>query len=88
MKQGSTSRPLNHFAQSTGIVEKNMIHVKSILAGGFHQLSGARCHRVGTGAVEMGGWGAPPYDLLERASARRGSVVGKAGRCQRRPGPS
>ena len=32
--------------------------------------------------------GASPYDLPERASARRGSVVGKAGRCQRRPGPS
>jgi threonyl-tRNA synthetase len=34
----------------------------------------------------MGGRGASPCDLPERESARRGSVVGKAGKCQRRPG--
>ena len=30
--------------------------------------------------------GAAPYDLPERGSARRESVVGMAGRCQRCPG--
>ena len=33
----------------------------------------------------MLGGGASPYDLPERESARRASVFGKAGRCQRCP---
>jgi hypothetical protein len=40
---------------------------------------------VGTGVWMLGGRGASPYDLPERASARRVSVVGKVGRCQRCP---
>ena len=36
----------------------------------------------------MCGGDASPYDLPERESARRASVIGKAGRCQLRPGSS
>ena len=65
-------------------IESNKIngHASNIGEHAWH----VRHHKLyGQGVVWMRCGGATPYDLPERESARRASVVGKAGRCQRCP---